>query len=423
MEYWWANRVRLGDCEEPLFDWIDKNKDVMERQCREIFGIDNSVYIPQYTDVFMTPTCSHQYADFQVLWSGAAAWIARHFYERWKFTDDRDFAYKRAYPYMKRCARFYLAFLRKHEDGRYHIVPSYNPENWTREGDEAVDTAVMDISIIRDLMRNLIELHDALDMGEDPERTRWQEIERNLPDYPIGKNGILFEWLDEREPLDPYHRHTAHLYGLHPGGEFADHAVYASAARKALEKRLENGTAALAGWSMVWASCFWARLYEGDKALQYLNFMIKGALLPNLLTTHNDWRKKPGYLSWFDKPLIQIEALFGAASGLCEMLMQEREDEILLLPALPDYLSAVGSVKGFSARHQVMVDFAWKDGIITQVTLASPKSCRVRIRKSPRFSPPNVPGFLSQDGKNIEVALQSSVPVIITNSPGISSKL
>jgi alpha-L-fucosidase 2 len=411
MSYWIANRLRLGECEEPLFEWVCGNEDTMERQCREIFGIPNSCYIPQYTDVFMTPSSELIYSDFQIFWSGGAAWISRHFFEHWKYTGDDDFGRRKAYPYLKGCAYFYIALLRKHEDGRYHLVPSFTPENWTSEGDMAVETAVMDISIIHDLMSNLIELHDALKMDEEDDRRKWEEIIEFLPDYPLDADGALREWLDSRIPKDPYHRHIAHLYGLHPSNEFADHGVYAKAAEKALEKRLENGVGNMAGWSLAWSACFWARLCNGGKALYYIDCLIKGMLLPNLLTTHNDWRQKPGYFSW--GPVFQIEALFGAASAICEMLIQERNDEVLLLPALPERLASRGSVSGFGLYHRVTADFVWKEGVVVRLALVSPINQKIYIRKNGRFTPKPSPSICDEDNRRFGVMLKANTELVL----------
>ena len=74
------------------------------------------------------------------------------------------------------------------------------------------------------------------------------------------------EWLEPYPEPEPHHRHVSPLYGLHPYDEItpAGTPELAQAARKLLEGRGDEGT----GWSLAWKINFWARLGDGDRALQ-----------------------------------------------------------------------------------------------------------------------------------------------------------
>ncbi|MDZ7692440.1 MAG: hypothetical protein U5K69_15115 [Balneolaceae bacterium] len=61
---------------------------------------------------------------------------------------------------------------------------------------------------------------------------------------------------------------------------------------------------------------------------------------------------------------MKIDGKFGGTAGISEMVLQSRNDEIDLLPALPEAWST-GSVEGFRARGGYEVNFSWKDGAIT----------------------------------------------------------
>ena len=56
--------------------------------------------------------------------------------------------------------------------------------------------------------------------------------------------------------------------------------------------------------------------------------------------------------------------------GLLEMLVQYQDDRILFLPALPKEWKD-GKIRGLKAPGGITIDFAWKDGRITECSLKS----------------------------------------------------
>ena len=165
------------------------------------------------------------------------------------------------------------------------------------------------------MAKNLLEMNKRLHL-DDPMASHWARIDADLADYPIDAEGCLREWIDRREPADPGHRHLSHLYGLFPSSLFRGDARIEQAARKAIDRRLAGGLGHSASWSFAWYACLFARLGEGERAIGFLDHLVRGGLLPNLLTVHNDWRAGSQYSHMCSQKIFQIDALFGLAAAL-----------------------------------------------------------------------------------------------------------
>jgi alpha-L-fucosidase 2 len=241
----------------------------------------------------------------------------------------------------------------------------------------------MDMGIVRDLFTNVLAAGEALDV-DAAFRGRVRAAKARLLPFQVGARGQLQEWYQDFAEVDPHHRHTSQLYALHPAHEISPLGTpaLAQAARRTLELRGDDGT----GWSLAWKVNMWARLLDGNHAYTLFRNLLR-------LTRDNDsaWGGHGGaYPNLFDAhPPFQIDGNFAGTAGVIEMLLQSQNDELHLLPALPDAW-ATGSVRGLVGRGNFVVDMVWHEGRLVEGAVLARAGGRCTIRTAAPVSIPEL---------------------------------
>ncbi|MFD2569018.1 glycoside hydrolase N-terminal domain-containing protein [Spirosoma soli] len=380
MNYWPAEMVNLSEFHTPLLEWIGYMAVTGKQTAKNFYGAGGWT-VHHNSDIWATSNPVGDRGKGGPMWANWAmggAWLSQHLWEHYAFTGDRAYLQKTAYPLMKDAAQFCVDWLVEDKQGHLVTAPSTSPENVfiTEKGDkESVSIATtMDIGLIWDLFSNVIEASEHLGIDADFRKMLVEKKSKLFP-LQIGKKGNLQEWYKDWEDQDPQHRHVSHLFVLHPGRQISPltSPKYAQAARKTLDIRGDGGT----GWSKSWKINFWARLHDGNHAYKLLRELLKltgvegtdyadgGGTYPNLFCAH---------------PPFQIDGNFGGTSGIGEMLLQSHDGVVHVLPAIPDSWKE-GAVKGLKARGGFELDYSWKDGKLTKLTVRSQQggNCRLRV--------------------------------------------
>lgn len=378
MNYWHAETTGMPNAHLPMFDYLERlmpaqRKVAADLGCKGIAG-----------------TLVSDAWNWQALyghpqwgwWMHGAGWSSAHFMEHYRFNRDKSFLQKRAYPYLKACAEFYLDWLvADPATGKLVSGPTVSPENAYRLNGKTAYLSMgcaMDQWIILEVFTNTLEAAKALGINDAFTR----QVEAALPNVQvpnIGHDGRLLEWDKPYEEAEPGHRHMSHLYGMHPANlvTATRTAPLFDAMRKSLDHRLAQG-GGHTGWSRAWVINFFARFKDGEKAHENLRALLSKSTYPNLFDDH---------------PPFQIDGNFGGSAGIAEMLVQSHDQGIELLPALPKAWRT-GRAAGLRARGGYVIDeVVWRDGRLVSATISAIKG----VAKAP---------IVLENGRTLPIKLQ-----------------
>ncbi|MGJ8653795.1 MAG: glycosyl hydrolase family 95 catalytic domain-containing protein [Opitutaceae bacterium] len=370
MSYWQALPGNLPESMMAFYDYFDAHMDDFRYNAKQLWGTDG-IYIPP----FMSPESGvmRQTAAHVINWTDAAGWLASFYYDYYLFTGDEVFLQERAVPFMKEVALFYEDFIVKDAEGKNMFFPSQSPENQPKDKEirnaktgrvtkiKVQINSTIAVAISKEVLTHLIKSCELLGIEEEGV-VRWKALLADMPEYEVNEDGALKEWLHPDFKDNYEHRHQSHIYPLFPGNEITEESspeLY-EAARVAIEKRLTIGLKSQTGWSLAHMANVYARLGDGEKALEALNILTRSCLGKNFFTYHNDWRAMGATMPffWGRSAPFQMDANFGIPAAITEMLCGSTADMLRVLPALPAEWET-GEFKDILTRVGVKTSASW----------------------------------------------------------------
>ena len=389
MNYWPAEKTNLAELHEPFLKMVRELSETGRETARTMYGAGGWM-AHHNTDIWRATGAVD--AAFWGCWNGGGGWTSQHLWEHYLYGGDTTFLAS-IYPVLREAAKFYVDFLVVHPSKRWLVVnPGMSPENAPKShGGSSIDAGTtMDNQIVFDVFNSALRAAQLLKRDGAFVDTLKGMLTR-LPPMHIGRHAQLQEWLDDLDDPKDDHRHISHLYGLFPSNQISPYhtpELYV-AAKNTLMQRGDVST----GWSMGWKVNWWAKLLDGDRALQLIKNQLTpagtntagGGTYDNLLDAH---------------PPFQIDGNFGCTSGVAEMLMQSSDGAIHLLPALPTEWST-GNISGLRARGGFeIIEMHWKERKLTRVVIKSLLGGNLRIRSYNPLKSASKSSLKTADGEN-----------------------
>lgn len=248
-----------------------------------------------------------------------------------------------------------------------------------------------DRSVWRNFFRQVSELAAA--KGEKALACRYAEFAESFGPPVVDDRR---RYLLAKGVLPRSHRHLSHMMDIFPYRTYEEDGVDAAGTIDFFERQ---GRDAWLGFTYPWMAALNARIGRGDESIHYLDVFAEAFVSRNGFHMNNDFKLMDLYPG--GAPIFTLEANFGYASAVQQMLLDATRREIRVFPALPSVwkgLPVSFKTLRVPGGHSVSASRT-ADGLIN-VRIDPFSDCAVSV---------SVPG-----GRKEKVSLRSGVPWIRT---------
>jgi alpha-L-fucosidase 2 len=373
MNYWLADRAGLPSCFDSFTDYCLSQLSSWTTQTRRLFNDERNWFRNRSGHVagWTTAISTNIYGGNGWWWHPAGnAWLCNSLWEHYEYTKDVEHL-RKIYPLLKGACEFWEARLvwttvtDPATGGERRVL--VDDHDWSPEHGP---TDALGVTYAQELVWDLFEHYRQACLLLDVDRGYWKtvgdlQLKLYLPEVSP-KTGWLQEWMTPDNLGETTHRHLSPLVGLFPGDRVRADTVTPELLAGVRNLLVARGFDSF-GWACAWRALCWARLKEGENA--YRLFLT--VLRPSVDFGNGSAANLFDMYSFGDRTIFQIDANFGTPSAMVEMLLYSRPGVIELLPALPSAWAESGKITGVGARGGFEVDFAWRAGKVTSVTVRS----------------------------------------------------
>jgi alpha-L-fucosidase 2 len=359
----------------PYIDLVETLLPVSEKYAREKFGLPGAYFphsaypVPSQVVAYPVPPWGYEICE--------TPWVVQSLWWHYLYTRDEQ-VLRRVYPLLKSAADFVCAYVKKGDDGKYHVRPTVSPKNWGCTVDYRLNQdCIMDLALIDFLLEAVVAGAEQLKV-DDAQRERWKKIRGDLAGYPSAQAPDGRVWIDVlNAPVGWVYNIPVTLAPVFPGervGIGSDENDLNLARHTAETIRLEGGN------DIVYQPLIRARL--GILDLEWFKREVCYCILPNGVindrvrqiggrykdSTNFDFMMYMGvWTENFSLPVVLNECLLQSYSGVLRVF----PNTMNLGPARFHKLRAAGAF---------LVSAAWDGKTVSPVHIASERGGNLRMQ-------------------------------------------
>lgn len=320
--YWGQDTANRLEFAEPLYKLFTDVLPQCKKDTAEYFKM-RGVRLPIAMGVDGVETCANPLLS---IWPSAGGWLAQHFWWHYRYSGDRDFLKKYAYPFIRETVLFLVDYLQEDENGGLYMFPTLHMETMLNVQGAGRDS-IWDLSFTIRAIQIAIAAAEELGVDEE-ECEQWKDVLSRIAEVSVGENDIWKEFSDKPGPWRMYNWvrlnpiFPCELTGEDAGPEHLQRQA-AATTEDFLAHQGDEPRQSYVTFSGVIPAAAMARMGRGEDALR-----LGTAVVTNVSPS--------GFIASSDSYFVQIDSPPGFSVMLNEMLLQSYDGVIRLFPAVPD---------------------------------------------------------------------------------------
>ncbi|UTA67107.1 glycosyl hydrolase family 95 catalytic domain-containing protein [Emticicia sp. 21SJ11W-3] len=372
LSYWPAYSGNHLDEAMGYLNHLDQNRAQYKKYTQWFFGTDG-LNVPGVT----TLTGEEMGGWIQYSLSPTvSSWLAQHYYLQWRYSMDRAFLEKRAYPWFKEVARHLEQITYKDAAGKRQLPLSTSPEiNENSRGSWFSENTNYDLALMKYVFAKAAEL--AKELKLTAEARHYEQIHAEFSDYYLSENNELK--FARNLPYNQSHRHFSHLMAIHPLSEIRwENGVKEQTIIKNTIQLLEKtGPGLWCGYSYAWLGSLKTRAKDGEGAARALKDFATAFCSINSFHLNGD-QTKTGKSTFTYRPFT-LEGNFAFAAGVQEMLLHSYAGFIEVFPAIPNGWQQV-SFEQLRAEGAFLVSASKEAGQVDAIKIVAEKGGKALLK-------------------------------------------
>jgi alpha-L-fucosidase 2 len=372
--FWGVFSSNHTDQHFPYIELVEKLVPMSEKYAKEKFGLPGAYFphsaypVPSQVVPYPAPPWGYEICE--------TPWTVQSLWWHYKYTRDEEIL-RRVYPTLKAAAQFIAAYIKRGDDGKYHVDPTVSPENWGCTVDFRLNRdCIMDLALIDFLLEAVVEASDILQMDAEDGKT-WSQMRGKLADYPSASGPQGEIWLDvPNAPVGWIYNIPVTLAPVFPGERIGLHSrpsELATARRTAETIRLEGGN------DIVYQPLIRARL--GMLDLDWFKQEVRYCLMPNGIVQDRVRQVGGRYRDTMDFDFMMRMGVWtenlSLPAVLNECMLQSYSGTLHIFPNTIHLGPA--RFKNLRAAGAFLVSASWDGKTVSDVEILSEKGGTLRI--------------------------------------------